>query len=56
MRRTAAWKAWLDVRKREAAERVCSRISEKLGLQLLELSIEPYVKGGHVAAWTSVHD
>jgi hypothetical protein len=56
MQRTSIWKAWLDARTREAAERVCSRISEKLGLELLDLSIEPYVKGGQVASWTSPHD
>jgi hypothetical protein len=56
MQRTAAWKAWLDAHTREAAQRVCSRTSERLGLELLELSIERYIKGGHVATWTTCHD
>jgi hypothetical protein len=56
MLRKSTWKAWLDARTREAAERVCARISEKLELELLDLSIEPYPKGGHVASWTSPHD
>jgi hypothetical protein len=56
MQRISIWKAWLDAHTHEAAERVCSRIQKELGRDMVDLSIEPYHKGGHVASWTHTHD
>lgn len=50
------WKVWLDAHTPEAGRRVTERIAEKLGLELVDFSIEPYPKGGFVAAWTCLHD
>jgi hypothetical protein len=50
------WKAWLDAHTVEASQRVCKRIEEKLGLELHELKVEPYHKGGHVVSWVCLHE
>jgi len=56
MQAASHWKVWLDARTPEAGRRVTSRIAEKLGLELVNFSIEPYPKGGFVAVWTCFHD
>lgn len=56
MHAVSHWKVWLDAHTHEAARRVTKRIAEKLGLELVDVSIEPYQKGGFVAAWTCLHD
>ena len=56
MHAASHWKVWLDAHTPEAGRRVTKRIAEKLGLELVNFSIEPYPKGGFVAAWTCLHD
>jgi len=56
MQGTSHWKAWLDDHKVDAARRVAIRIGKLVDLELVDLSIEPYFKGGFVTAWVCVHD
>ena len=56
MKAKSYWKAWLDAHKSAAAARVVSRLAARLAADLVDLSVEPYHKGGFVASWWLAHE
>ncbi len=50
------WTIWLNAHDKPAAERLLGRVSQQIGVEILDAEISPYHKGGYKAKFLVTHD